>query len=451
MQTPTQEYRGTKRAREESTPASGSSQQPQTKRQRADSPEVEDITEEFLDSSRKNREGSQRTGTSSFQQEQGLQLGLEVSSPSQQSKKPKGTKDFFKQIKSQNDLLRVEVYKQFLNATPAQKERLMFVYDIQEEKMILIHFKPIVSHLKSAADYVKTRVEVLAKDIHPMDQNELHKETGEMVYATLVERATLAHELKESLKNTNTQLDFERMSSLAKDNRIKSLEHIIIELGHDPKDRKGVKALMKEKEDDLNALKKRLKLHPTEHPQTTELQKEKQADEQLDLIMQLNQKVLDLEKELEGELQDKQGESTSQAPPTTSTTATTTEPAVAPITEAAATTAAPDSSASVEELTKAIKEMELQANEIKKAKEKLAELDAKYDKSKVTVAEQGREIKALKEKIKALEKELNLESAMAEIKRILWAKIGQSITQQWKSINTIHEQMDLIGQAETEI
>ena len=58
MQTPAQEERGTKRDREESTPTSGSSQQPHTKRQRADSPEVEDITEEILDSSRKDREGS---------------------------------------------------------------------------------------------------------------------------------------------------------------------------------------------------------------------------------------------------------------------------------------------------------------------------------------------------------------------------------------------------------
>ena len=202
-------------------------------------------------------------------------------------------------------MLRIEVYKQFLNATPAQKERLMSVYHIQEEKMILSHFKPKVSQPKSAADFVRTRVEVMAKDIHPMDQIELHKQTGEMVYATLVDRASMAHEIKESLKNTNIQLDFERMSSMAKDNKIISLEDIIIDLGHDPKDPKGVRVLMKKSEDDLNALKKRLKLLPTEHPQTSELQKEKQVDEQLDLIMQLNQKVLDLEKELEGALQDK--------------------------------------------------------------------------------------------------------------------------------------------------
>ena len=63
------------------------------------------------------------------------------------------------------------------------------------------------------------------------------------------------------------------MSSTAKDNIIKKLEDIIVDLGHDPKDPKGVRALMKKKEDDIAALKKRLKLLPTEHPQTTKLQK----------------------------------------------------------------------------------------------------------------------------------------------------------------------------------
>jgi len=48
----------------------------------------------------------------------------------------------------------------------------------------------------------------------------------------------------------------EKASSLAKDNRIKSLEEIIIELGHDPKDAKGIKALIKKKEGDIAALRK---------------------------------------------------------------------------------------------------------------------------------------------------------------------------------------------------
>ena len=82
-------------------------------------------------------------------------------------------------------------------------------------------------------------MEVLAKDIHPIDQIELHKQAGEMVYSTLAGKALMAHRLQNSLYNTYAQLELENASSLAKDNRIKSLEEIIIELGHDPKDPKG--------------------------------------------------------------------------------------------------------------------------------------------------------------------------------------------------------------------
>jgi len=147
----------------------------------------------------------------------------------------------------------------------------MAAYDLKEQKMILSHFKPKIPQPQTAANYIRTNLKVLAKDIHPMDQIELHKQTGEMVYATLADKAMLAHQLKESLANTNTQLDLERMSSTAKDNRIKTLEEIIMDLGHDPKDAKGIKALIKKKEDDIIALKKQLRLPATMHPQTVEL------------------------------------------------------------------------------------------------------------------------------------------------------------------------------------
>ena len=69
--------------------------------------------------------------------------------------------------------------------------------------------------------------------------------------------------------------------------------------------------------------------------------------------------------------------------------------------------------------------------ELNEAKEKLATLKEKYDKSKKSVAEKAREVKALKEKIKELEKELTLEKIVAETKKFFWANIGQSITYQW--------------------
>ena len=54
-------------------------------------------------------------------------------------------------------------------------------------------------------------------------------------------------------------------------------------------------------------------------------------------------------------------------------------------------------------------------------------------------------------KVKALEKELLLENPLGEIRSILWANIGQSITDMWTSIQIIHEQIDLVTLAQEEI
>ena len=40
---------------------------------------------------------------------------------------------------------------------------------------------------------------------------------------------------------------------------------------------------------------------------------------------------------------------------------------------------------------------------------------------------------------------------MVELKTVLWANIGQSITNQWQYIETIHEQLELIAKAQREI
>jgi len=80
---------------------------------------------------------------------------------------------------------------------------------------------------------------VLARDIHPIDQIELQKQAGEMIYSTLTSKAIVAHQLQNSLNNISAQFQLEKASSQAKDTRIKSLEDLVIELGHDPKDIKA--------------------------------------------------------------------------------------------------------------------------------------------------------------------------------------------------------------------
>jgi len=465
LQTPLNSERGKKRDREEITPPAGSVQQPEAKRPRTD-PEAEiEIIEEMEGS--QNREGqvSQQTTTSSVHPELPQQHTVEVSSSKQQGQKPATVKEGFIEIKAQNELLRVQLYEQFLNTTPAKKQRLMAAFDFKDEKMIFTHLKPKVPHPKTPDDYYKTNMEVSAKDIHPMDQIELHKQTGEMVYATLADRAMLAHQLKESLKHTNRQLDLERLSSSAKDNRIKTLEDIIIEQGYDPKDLKGAKALIKKKEDDIAALRRQAKLPPTIHPDTAQLAQEKQVDQAMELLLAMNQRIKEMEAQLEKAIQEKQGETTSQplqtstniqsAPPAQTAAAPITTPA--PTTATSATgatveaTAAAESSLSMEEMMKAVKELEGQVSEINVTKEKLAKLEASYDKSKMTVAEREREVKALRKTITELEKQLNFDKVTAEIKQVIWTAIGQAITNQWEYIVAMYEQIGLIGKAKKEL
>jgi len=90
-------------------------------------------------------------------------------------------------------------------------------------------------------------------------------------------------------------LELEKASSLAKDNIIKSLEEIIIELGHDPKDPKGIQELIRKKEEDIAALKKQLKLPITMHPQTTEVAQQKAEEDMMGLLMRMNERLTETE------------------------------------------------------------------------------------------------------------------------------------------------------------
>ena len=147
----------------------------------------------------------------------------------------------------------------------------MSAYDIQEGRMVMSHFKPKVQHPQIAVDYVRSNFEIRVKDIHPLDQIELHKQTGDMISSTLISGSMMTHKLQDSLDNTNAQLQLEKASSQAKDNRIKNLEEIIIGLGHNPKDVKAIETLIKKKDDDIAALRKQLKLPSSRHPPSVEL------------------------------------------------------------------------------------------------------------------------------------------------------------------------------------
>ena len=79
------------------------------------------------------------------------------------------------------------------------------------------------------------------------------------------------------------------MSSLSKDNKLKSLEDSIIKIGYDPQDYKSIEEILQKKNVEITNLKKQLKLPSTEDTQMKEMAKNEQhREEMLKLILEQN-------------------------------------------------------------------------------------------------------------------------------------------------------------------
>lgn len=66
-----------------------------------------------------------------------------------------------------------------------------------------------------------------------------------MIYSTLTTKAMATYKLQDSLDNVTTQFKLNKASLQANDTRIKSLEDLVIEMGHDPSDVKGKRSKRK--------------------------------------------------------------------------------------------------------------------------------------------------------------------------------------------------------------
>ena len=95
-------------------------------------------------------------------------------------------------------------------------------------------------------------------------------------------------------------MNVENISSLAKDNKIKSLEELVLNIGYDPTNVKAVEKLIKKKNADIASLRKQLKLPATEDSQIKEVAEiENQKEEMLKLIMEKNAQIREMEEDMD--------------------------------------------------------------------------------------------------------------------------------------------------------
>ena len=112
---------------------------------------------------------------------------------------------------------------------------------------------------KVITDYKRATFEFQTKDVHMTNQMDLQKKTREMVFYTLAHASTTAFKLQVSLNNVKTELKLEKISSFCKENRINTLEELVLKISYDPSNVKAAEEMIKKKNVVTTSLKKQLK------------------------------------------------------------------------------------------------------------------------------------------------------------------------------------------------
>ena len=88
----------------------------------------------------------------------------------------------------------------------------------------------------------------------------------------------------------------EKVSSFVKDTRIKTLEDIVVKIQYDPSNVNAIEEIIKEKNVDIEALRKQLKIPATEDPLEKDIEEtESQKTEIMQLIMEQNAQLKQME------------------------------------------------------------------------------------------------------------------------------------------------------------
>jgi hypothetical protein len=208
--------------------------------------------------------GSQQTMSTSSSKKQ-----TDTTLTTKSSQEPAGLNIFEKYnlIKKKNEMLTNNTYAQFWKQTSTTQHRLLSSFDTEKGRMHMAFLQAQVPHPKAVSDYKRETFEFNVKEVHPADQMDMHRQTGEMIFSTLENTSMTAAKLQVSLNNVQSQLKLEKISSLAKDNKIKSLGRVVLKIGYDPSNIKAAEELLKKKNVDIASLRKQLKIPATEDSQ----------------------------------------------------------------------------------------------------------------------------------------------------------------------------------------
>ena len=81
---------------------------------------------------------------------------------------------------------------------------MLSAFDTEKGRMHMAFLQADVPEPKVITDYKRETFEFQTNDVHPADQMDLHRKTGEMFFSTLAHSSTVASKLQVSLNNVQT-------------------------------------------------------------------------------------------------------------------------------------------------------------------------------------------------------------------------------------------------------
>jgi hypothetical protein len=98
-------------------------------------------------------------------------------------------------------MLSNNTYDQFWKKMSTAQHRLLLAFDTEKWRIHMTFLQAQVPHPKEITDYKRSTLEFDARQVHPADQMDLHRQTGEMVFSTFAHASSTAAKLQVSLSN----------------------------------------------------------------------------------------------------------------------------------------------------------------------------------------------------------------------------------------------------------
>ena len=94
------------------------------------------------------------------------------------SSKEKNIFSKFLEIKQKNEALKLDVYNQFLKQTSTSQHRLLTAFDSEKGRMQTTFLQATMPFPKTNANYKKIVLSFDARQLHPIDHMDMHRQSG---------------------------------------------------------------------------------------------------------------------------------------------------------------------------------------------------------------------------------------------------------------------------------